>query len=262
MFNKITYTAKDIITVIIAATSLIEAEDFKLLIREDSNLEAEKTTKLLFSLRDEAEGNLGNIEDDTFNTLADVLDRMDIYHNDYVYGEYKEQIKNGAKMDANTNCLQNVIFLNSDFCADLLCKITPKVYMNFQPRLEMFKREEAMRHLIDKNIVLKIFENLTAKKIAEHDGVIYVSAYNAPFDSNEEFLNAALNEVEFEEFKDFFQFSSYGDIIESERQQILDDIQDIGLYENGFEGKPEWSFYLSPEELRYLGIPFDEETMS
>ena len=46
MFNKITYTAKDIITVIIAATSLIEAEDFKLLIREDSNLEAEKTTKL------------------------------------------------------------------------------------------------------------------------------------------------------------------------------------------------------------------------
>lgn len=254
MFNKITYTAKDIITVIIAATSLIEAEDFKLLIREDSNLEAEKTTKLLFSLRDEAEGNLGNIEDDTFNTLADVLDRMDIYHNDYVYGEYKEQIKNGAKMDANTNCLQNVIFLNSDFCADLLCKITPKVYMNFQPRLEMFKREEAMRHLIDKNIVMKIFENLTAKKIAEHDGVIYVSAYNAPFDSNEEFLNAALNEVEFEEFKDFFQFSSYGDIIESERQQILDDIQDLGLYdENGY-----WNFYLTPEELRYLGIPIED----
>ena len=140
MFNKITYTAKDIITVIIAATSLIEAEDFKLLIREDSNLEAEKTTKLLFSLRDEAEGNLGNIEDDTFNTLADVLDRMDIYHNDYVYGEYKEQIKNGAKMDANTNCLQNVIFLNSDFCADLLRKIKPQFYINFQPRLEMFKR--------------------------------------------------------------------------------------------------------------------------
>lgn len=254
MINKIAYTAKDIITVIIAATSLIEAEDFKLLIREDSNLEAEKTTKLLFSLRDEAEGNLGNIEDDTFNTLADVLDRMDIYHNDYVYGEYKEQIKSGAKLDANTDCLQNVIFLNSDFCADLLRKITPKVYMDFQPRLEMFRREEAVRHLIDKNIVMKIFENLTAKKIAEHDGVIYVSAYNTPFDSNEEFLNAVLNEIEFKEFKDFFQFSSYGEIIESERQQILDDIQDLGLYdENGY-----WNFYLTPEELRYLGIPIED----
>lgn len=183
---------------------------------------------------------------------------MDIYHNDYVYGEYKEQIKSGAKMDANTNCLQNVIFLNSDFCADLLHKITPKVYMNFQPRLEMFRREEAVRHLIDKNIVMKIFENLMAKKIAEHDGVIYVSAYNAPFDSNEEFLNAALNEIEFKEFEDFFQFSSYGDIIESERQQILDDIQDLGLYdENGY-----WNFYLTPEEFRYLEIPFDEETTS
>lgn len=258
MFNKITYTAKDIITVIIAATSLIEAEDFKLLIREDSTSENEQTTKLLFSLRDKTEVNLGDIEDDTFNTLADVLDRMDIYHNDYVYGEYKEQIKSGAKMDANTNCLQNVIFLNSDFCADLLRKITPKVYMNFQPRLEMFRREESVRYLIDKKIVMKIFENLTAKKIAEHNGVIYVSAYNAPSDSNEEFLNAVLNEVEFVEFTDFSQFSSYGEIIESERQQILDDIQDLGLYdENGY-----WNFYLTPEEIRYLEISFDEETTS
>lgn len=251
MINKIAYTAKDIITVIIAATSLIEAENFKLLIREDSASENEQTTKLLFSLRDKTEVNLGDIEDDTFNTLADVLDRMDIYHNDYVYGEYKEQIKSGAKLDANTDCLQNVIFLNSDFCTDLLRKITPKVYMDFQHRLEMFNREEAVRHLIDKNIVMKIFENLTAKKIAEHNGVIYVSAYNAPFDSNEEFLNAVLNEVE---FTDFSQFSSYGEIIESERQQILDDIQDLGLYdENGY-----WNFYLTPEELRYLGIPIED----
>lgn len=161
-------------------------------------------------------------------------------------------------MDANTNCLQNVIFLNSDFCADLLRKITPKVYMNFQPRLEMFRREESVRYLIDKKIVMKIFENLTAKKIAEHNGVIYVSAYNAPSDSNEEFLNAVLNEVEFVEFTDFSQFSSYGEIIESERQQILDDIQDLGLYdENGY-----WNFYLTPEEIRYLEISFDEETTS
>ena len=33
---------------------------------------------------DRQAGNLGGIEQEQFNTLADILDRMEVYHNDYI----------------------------------------------------------------------------------------------------------------------------------------------------------------------------------
>lgn len=252
MADKIAYTDKDIIAAIVAATTLIADEDFKLLIGEYPVSDDGWTTELLFSLRDEAEVNMGNIEDDTFNTLADVIDRMGIYHNDYVYGEYAERVKNGARIDANSSCLRNVLFLNSDFCADLLGEITANTYLDFQPRLEEFSSSEALRYLIDKSIALKIFETLSAQKIAENNGKIYVSHYNAPFDSDADFLATILADSSFD---DYFVYDTYQDVVESEKSQVLEDALDLGLYEDKSNRK--WSFYLSKEELIYLGL-FDE----
>lgn len=249
MANKIAYTDKDIIAAIVAATTLIADEDFNLLIGEYSASGDGWTTELLFSLRDKTERNLGDIESDTFKTLADVLDRMDIYHNDYVYGEYAERVKSGAKIDADSSCLQDVIFLNSDFCADLLCEITPDTYLDFQPRLEEFSSNEALRYLIDKNIASKIFETLSAQKIAENNGKIYVSHYDAPFQDNADFLAAVLSDSDFD---DYFVYDTYEEVVESEKRQILEDARDCGLYED--ETNQEWSFYLSKEELIYLGL--------
>lgn len=249
MTDKIAYTDKDIIAAIVAATTLIADEDFKLLIGEYPASDDGWTTELLFSLRDEAEVNMGNIENDTFNTLADVIDRMGIYHNDYVYGEYAERVKNGARIDANSSCLRNVLFLNSDFCADLLGEITANTYLDFQPRLEEFSSSEALRYLIDKSIALKIFETLSLQQIVENNGKIYVSHYDAPFQDNADFLAAVLSDSDFD---DYFICDTYEEVIESEKCQILEDARDCGLYED--EANQEWSFYLSKEELIYLGL--------
>ncbi len=35
--------------------------------------------------------NLGGIENETFYNLADVINRMDIYHNDYLYRPFEER---------------------------------------------------------------------------------------------------------------------------------------------------------------------------
>lgn len=72
-----------------------------------------------FALIDNQHADLGNIEEEEFDTLADVVDRLDAYHEDYVYhiigdGEY-------SKWD----CLI-IDFLESDIMASLLAEIIPE----------------------------------------------------------------------------------------------------------------------------------------
>lgn len=148
--------------------------------------------------------------------------------------------------------MRNVLFLNSDFCADLLGEITANTYLDFQPRLEEFSSSEALRYLIDKGIALKIFETLSDQKIAENNGKIYVSHYNAPFDNDADFLETVLADSSFD---DYFVYDTYKNVVESEKSQVLEDALDLGLYED--ESNQKWSFYLSKEELVYLGL-FDE----
>lgn len=52
-----------------------------------------------FFVKDRQGANLGDIESDVFNTLADVIDRMQVYHNDYIYESIEECEENGEKVD-------------------------------------------------------------------------------------------------------------------------------------------------------------------
>lgn len=72
-----------------------------------------------FALIDNQHADLGNIEEEEFDTLADVVDRLDAYHEDYIYhtireGEYGEW-----------DCLV-IDFLESDIMASLLAEIIPE----------------------------------------------------------------------------------------------------------------------------------------
>ena len=43
-----------------------------------------------FFVQDRQKANLGDIESDSFNSLSEVIDRMEIYHNDYIYDSIEE----------------------------------------------------------------------------------------------------------------------------------------------------------------------------
>lgn len=43
-----------------------------------------------FFVQDRQKANLGDIESDAFNNLSDVIDRMEAYHNDYIYDSIEE----------------------------------------------------------------------------------------------------------------------------------------------------------------------------
>ena len=45
-----------------------------------------------FSLKDQQRANLGNIEDDRFETASEVLDRMDVYIQDYLIRDIEDAL--------------------------------------------------------------------------------------------------------------------------------------------------------------------------
>ncbi len=68
----------------------------------------------VFYLNDLQNGNLGNIENETFETLKDVCDRMECYHNDYLY----ESVENDSELSVwDLACIYLVE--NSDFLGNI-----------------------------------------------------------------------------------------------------------------------------------------------
>ena len=97
----------------------MELEEFNLYIAKGTE---ENEGQLVFKVSDVQWGNLWNIEGDEFLNLWQVVDRMDIYHKDYIFepidcGDYAEQ-------DAGIN--QMAVYLESDRVAETLIEIKPE----------------------------------------------------------------------------------------------------------------------------------------
>ena len=107
----------------------------------------------------------------------------------------------------------------------------------------------------EKTMALKIMENQSAYQMVEYGEKIFISAYDT-FDSKDEFLEAIkeckLPDGSFNNRYDFTIYNNYHEIISGEYNQVLEDIQDIGLWHN-----ERWDFYLTRDELETMGVPKD-----
>lgn len=107
----------------------------------------------------------------------------------------------------------------------------------------------------EKTMALKIMENQSAYQMVEYREKIFISAYDT-FDSKDEFLEALkeckLPDGSFDNRYDFTIYNNYHEIISGEYNQVLEDIQDIGLWHND-----KWDFYLTRNELETMGVPKD-----
>lgn len=105
----------------------------------------------------------------------------------------------------------------------------------------------------EKTMALKIMENQSAYQMVEYREKIFISAYDT-FDSKDEFLEALkeckLPDGSFDNRYDFTIYNNYHEIISGEYNQVLEDIQDIGLWHDG-----KWDFYLTRDELETMGVP-------
>lgn len=109
--------------------------------------EKNKDQELVFKLEDCQWWNLWNIESDEFYNLSQVIDRLDIYHNDYIYEpllelwytwENRDQlIKLESKKDDDCDRDLTVSkFICSDKIFDILKSITPTFYQKYKDKCE------------------------------------------------------------------------------------------------------------------------------
>lgn len=106
------------------AVLLINEEDFGLLTK--MNEEHEK----VFVLYDFQSGNLGNIEQKEFLDLADIIDSLDIYHEDYIYRSLTEREEANEKIDIDDFDFVASKFLENDKITEVLETINVDKYFN------------------------------------------------------------------------------------------------------------------------------------
>lgn len=255
---------KELLYAIKVALAIIEDEDFVLEVSEVDADELGTTNALVFNLVDEQRANLGDIEDDYFDNLNGVLDRMEIYHNDYLYDDLETRLRNNEIVLQDDFARRLIIFLQSDYCFNLLNDATPSLYSDYVPtgfgftfknRLDEINLDEAIDYLIDKSIANKLMETLSAYTMIEIDNKVYLSCYGFADDyqnaniSPEQALYSKIISPDYinadgsTKEDDYSVYDTHSDLISSQLPQIYEDIEDLGLDD----------FYLTDYELQYLG---------
>ena len=267
------YTDKDIIMVLRVLSYVLDIIEFDLdVIEVDS--EIPDTQELKFELV-----NRPCAEVTIHSNLGEVLyDKLSAYC-DWLYDSFDERVvAEDEVIPAYDWDKLVVMFLEHEYCKDLLTYITPCIYSeyvstgygyNYKNRLNEYddiiddKNMNELTYLINKEIAHKIIDTMSAYKMAEYNGSIYLSDYNAPFDSNEDFLKA-LKKNDYSQNEFFIKCNDYSQIIGCQIPQVWDDMNELGLteeYEVDAEGLGVncnvirgWSFYLSTDELDYIGF--------
>lgn len=231
------FTDADILAAIEFVDELIDCEDFELYLSEE---DGEK----VFKLKDLQQANLGDIEGDSFTNLDSVVDRLDIYHNDYFYEDFAQREKAREEIPSKDWDRMMLILLESEFCSSVLGSVTPEKYTEYSA-LKWSKPmgyKTGINYLADKSTALKIMDTQSAYTVTEYGGKVYVSRGNIDFDSEEQFKAALVEENEAADIAQAFE--SYGKLIESEIEQVKDDLSDLG----------KGNHYLTDYEFGYIGI--------
>lgn len=255
------YNDTEIIAAINTVKDILDLEDFDVDVVEVAD--GDWGTSLEFKLIDKQGGNLGNIESEQFDNLASIIDRLDIYHNDYLYKSFEERKNAGEVIERNDWDRKILMFIESNYCGGLLEHISASVYSDYvatgfglnEDRLDENKEKgiDDLDYLLYKDIAQKIIGSQSAYVMVEYNDEIYISAYDT-FETEEELISA-IKECElpsgnFYNRYDMSFYDSYKQVVEHEYNQVREDMNDIGLLDDGGQ----WKFYLSQDEMIFMGI--------
>ena len=96
---------------------IIQQYDFQIMIDINKDLEN------IFRLIDIQKGNLGEIEKEEFLNLADIIERLEIYHQDYIYTPLENKQNNNEKIEKDDWDLVVKMYLENDTVAKVLKEI-------------------------------------------------------------------------------------------------------------------------------------------
>lgn len=214
----------------------------------------------IFKLKDIQGGNLGGIEQEEFLTLGDILERMDAYHNDYIYNSLQERESSNEKILKDEWDLTAKRYLESNTVAKILTKIQPKDYLEILNNSKNSTLKDMLKILNEdeqfyKDICRKYVKTMSKEMLLEtNDKILHIFI-------EDEYIPLKENgKITIENYKDYldssfetYEYNFYQDLYNSTiKDEIAYDLNDLELFNN--DGK--WNFYISFEELKKMGYGF------
>lgn len=233
---------------------LLNVYEFELYVTNNS--ENEK----VFMLKDIQGGNLGGIEQESFLTLADVMERLDIYHNDYIYRSLEDRENDNEIIAKDDWDLTAKRYIESKTINKILDKVSATEYDKFKNYVPDFEISETIS-ILDKEeqfckiICQKYINTMSKEMLFEKDNKIlhifiedeYINLKEngkITLDNYQDYLDGNFEVHEYYFYKDLFD----GTI----KDEIAYDLNDLEL----FNEKGEWDFYITFDELKELGYGF------
>lgn len=267
------YSEKEIFAAIIAVEDILNMEGFSLI---EEIVEEGIERKHVFQLDDNEREYSGCIWNETFSTLLDVMERLELIHEEKLQADYDEFAENG--LDALDPMVEKALILieNHTYIRDLFGAVDVDTRDAMRDKYygkdggENIKRAEALfnygpsdvyvvldsagrldidalGYLTDRLIAAKIMDTQSAYEVIEYNGQlceVYVDNGDIS-DFAEVIKNGTLLECD-----GVCAYDSYRELIDAQKEMILEDFRDIGLYDD----KGNWNFYLTEKELVYIGL--------
>ena len=233
---------------------ILNVYEFELLISKNNNSED------IFKLRDIQGGNLGEIEQDEFSTLAEVIERLEVYHQDYIFQALEDRIFEKEFIPKDDWDLTAKRFIESDTVFDILDKIDVKEYNEIISKNQSYNSKDMCEVLNEdeefyKSICEKYIKTMSKEVLLETDNkILHFYIDDKYTDLN---TKSKINETNYKEYLDEnFEVEEYNFYHELYYEVIKDniayDLNDLALFDDN--GK--WDFYITFEELKRAGYGF------
>ena len=130
--------------------------------------------------------------------------------------------------------------LKSSVFEDMLKSITPSFFDEYSEVINKITEgmglEPAFYRTVNKVLVIELYENLSAYRLFELDGSIYRVVADE--------IETPISRESLMQLTTWGVYNSYGEVLESEKEQILNDLKDMGVEDHYYDDS---AFY-------YLGL--------
>lgn len=233
---------------------MLEVYDFQIEIDLNKNLEK------VFKLIDIQKGNLNEIEQEEFYTLADIIERLDSYHQDYIYIPLENKQNYNEKIAKDDWDLVAKRYIENDTVAKVLRESYTKEYIDLISKKEKFEIQDIIKILDEDE---KFYKNVCEKYVGTMSKEILLETDNKILHIfiKDEYINLKQNkEINSQNYKGYldedfqvYEYNFYQEIYNSVvKDEIAYDLNDLEL----FDSNGKWNFYITFEELKKMGYGF------
>ena len=233
---------------------MLNVYDFQLVIDINRDLEN------VFRLNDIQKGNLNGIEQEEFYTLADIIERLDSYHQDYIYNSLEMKQDDNVKLRKDDWDLVEKRYIENDTVAKVLSEIHTKEYIDLISKKEKFEMQDIIKILDEdekfyKSVCEKYVGTMSKEMLLEIDNkIVHIFIEDEYISLNED---GKINSKNYKDYLDgnfqVYKYDSYQELYNSViKDEIAYDLNDLEL----FDSNGNWDFYITFEELKKVGYGY------